>query len=198
MTLRYSSKYLDNCLLAARSTDGDPTSNPVSALLKKAYARLSLLCMSSENHRNDGMRGESFEGSSNIIDILDQTQQFSSDENVLAMLKHTTGHDKIHVEMVLRYSDHKLSEGSDGKQQLSNPLEADCSLALLGSPMGVKTTHHELHPVKESSAMWARMLQVAGAEYTVCLVTCASRIYADGTAGASHEDRSRLFVEIFL
>lgn len=96
------------------------------------------------------------------IFTMDGTQQFVSDENMLATLSHASSQELKHMSRVLQYA------GLNPVEDVAlprDPREADYSLALKGYYHGAAYAGHS----GETQQMegWIRMLQLAGSECSV-------------------------------
>lgn len=147
-------------------------------------ARLSMLMTYVEshqaqhgNHGHDGLRYSLYhpfsEHDIRAIIILDETVQFTSDENVLAAFRHTSTHELEQASSRLCSADRSTHDSTErpqleNVQLVSSPLEADLALALHAYPLGAAYAGCSENEGRERLlARWIRMLRVAGAESTV-------------------------------
>jgi hypothetical protein len=102
------------------------------------------------------------------ISVMDETQRFVSDENMLATLRHTSSHE-------LKYASRALLGWNPIPKSVlpSNPRESDYALALLGYSHGVAYTGSPGKSLPEQPlAVWIQMVQVAGSELSVSIHEC--------------------------
>jgi len=107
------------------------------------------------------------------IAIMDETQQFVSDENMLATLSHTSSHELKYASSGMHFTGWNLTVQS---RLPSNPREDDYALALLGYAYGTAYAGNpgECSP-EQPLAVWIRMLQLAGSEHSVSFQECIIR-----------------------
>lgn len=178
------------CSSLSRSTDllqrltesGHSESERAIALRTRAMARCLLLngliVDSHVQHEQDGLLGTLHQRPQRHMDaitIMDETQQFVSDENILATLSHTSSHELKYASRAMQLTGWNPIERS---RLPSNPREDDYSLALLGYAHGIKYTGNRGDfPPDQPLAVWIRMLQLAGSEHSVSSHRLLTRYY---------------------
>ena len=98
---------------------------------------------------------------------IDETQQYVSDENILATLSHTSSHALQYASRATQFTGWNFIEQS---RPPSNPREADFALSLSGYSHGnAYTGNPGEFPPKQPLTVWIRMLELAGSEHSVSL-----------------------------
>ena len=150
----------------------DSASDPALAFQRRAISRLSNMVKYLEDHQapyEEAKSGEDVgqltEHERDIAALLDETHQFGSDENVLAILNHTSNCNLRRATNILQQAGWSPNQ----KMHLQdNPLKANYALALQGYSEGVTLAMRPKDsPPERSLAVWVRMLQAAGDEHSV-------------------------------
>ena len=142
-------------------------------LLMEALARFSLLTRYVKDLRvrlerqGQGLIYRLTEHDVKAFMIMDEVMIFSSDENIMAMYKHTSSHHLHHVSSVLLLA-HPSRSSLDDATSARNPLEADFALALSGNTASAALAKGSARsPPQQLLRKWDSMLQVAGTQLSV-------------------------------
>ena len=157
-----------------RKQPAHSANDATSSLQRKALSHLSSLIGSIVDSRTYDGRDEPPTILEQLSDLalgamvnIDEAHQFGSDENVLAMFKHTSSQSLKHVPNIFG----KIGLSSERRVHLRvSPLEADYRLALLGFSQGLAfATIYDDHESRKSFTSWIRKLEASLTEHSVSL-----------------------------